>query len=139
MIDAGYIIYDHIDEGVSYPFDKTLGSGIDSVSQGNEDNRLELKTFGRFPYVYYAGKTDYATFELSTVFTYNEQTGVSARQQVDEFSRLVKTRRSLTVDNSQGQSFKCDVKIIGENSPSLYVEKELDYIELRVRCTQIDI
>lgn len=135
-----YVVYDPSNPLKKYYFDKSVGSrGLEDVSVENVENRTELKTFGRFPYVYYAGHTDYAVFELSTVFIPDDEIGKTARQQVDEFRSLVKQRKTLTVENGQGQTFKCDVQIIEERSPKLYVENDMEYIEIRIRCTQISI
>lgn len=149
MIEAGYRIYKKPkkdengvidwDSVIYYNFDKSVGGrGTTSVSTSNENNRLELKTFGRTPYVYYAGETDYDKFSLVGAFHYNEETGETARQQVDRFKQLVKRREILVVENSQGQEFLCDVNITNEAAPSLYVEKDMDYIEVTVECTEID-
>lgn len=139
MVDAGYLIYDPSDSGNKFYFDKTLGRGLDSIGVRNENNRTMLKTFGEVPYVYYAGETNFVEFGLSNVFVYNEETGETAREQVDKFKDMVNRRNMLMVENSQGQQFKCDVVIISEEFPKLYTEEDLDYITIEVECTQIDI
>lgn len=136
-IDAGYIVYDPSSPLIKYYFDK--GFSTDNISVTNIENRLELKTFGRFPYIYYAGQTNYAVFELTTIFMPDDKTGLTARQQVDNLKSLVKKRKPLTIENSQEQIFKCDVQITNESVPKLYTKQDFEYIELSIRCTQIDI
>lgn len=139
VIDTGYVVYNPSNPSDKYFFDKTVGSsGSRDVNISNMENRLELKTFGRFPYVYYPGKTDYLVFELSTVFIPDEYSGKTARKQIDEFKALIKKRIPLMVENGQGQQIKCDVQIVGEKSPQLYTLEDFEYIELTIKCTQID-
>ena len=134
-----YVVYDPSTPHIKYPFDKTTsGRGVEDIGVENVENRLELRTFGKFPYVYYAGHTDFVIFELSTIFVRDELTGESARSQVDKFKKLIKKRKILWIENGQGQLFKCDVQIVDERSPKLYVENSMEYIEIRIRCTQID-
>lgn len=136
-MEAGYTVYSESDNTTRYDFDRNIG-GLDSVNTKHEDTRLELKTFGRVPYVYYAGQSDFRKFSLKNTFHYNYDTGETARQQVDRFKALVAKREVLVVENSQGQKFLCDVNITGESAPLLYVEEDLDYIEITIECTQID-
>ena len=136
--DSGYVVYDPSFPSVEYAFDVAIGGrGTDDVITTHNENRVELRTFGSVPYVYYAGETDYVSFDLSTVFYYDDENKESARSQMDRFKRMVRKRKILMVENSQGQIFKCDIFIAEERAPSLYVEEDLDYIEVKIRCTQI--
>lgn len=137
---TGYAIYDPSNTVTKYRFDKAVGSrGTSEVDVTKNENRLELRTFGRFPYVYYAGETDFATFNLTGTFIYDEETGKTPREQVDELKALIKQRKTLWVDNGQGQTFKCDVQLTSESAPNLYDEVNMQYITVKVKCTQIDI
>ena len=106
ILEAGYRIYDHSllpNDVEYYDFEASVGGrGIGDVVVTHNENRLELKTFGRTPYVYYAGHTDYATFDLSTVFYYDDEKNESARRQMDRFKTMIKQRKALMVENSQG-------------------------------------
>lgn len=140
MIDAGYLIYRRVDNPtIKYEFDKSIGGrGVESVSTRHNNNRTQLTTFGKVPYVYYAGATDFVEFNLSTVFYYNNETNETARSQANRFKEMIDRRETLIVENSQKQKFFCDVNIVSEVAPQLYVERDMDYIEIEVRCIQID-
>lgn len=140
MDDTGYVIYSNTgSSGEKFKFNKSTGGrGVNSINVKHNNNRTQLTTFGRVPYVYYAGSTDFVEFNLKTVFHYDYDTGETARAQVDRFKSLIDNRETLVVENSQGQGFLCDVNIVGENAPQLYTDRDFDYIEIEVKCVQID-
>ena len=136
---AGYIVYDTSNPTIAFQFDKAVGDrGIETVSTSKVENRLELKTFGKYPYVYYAGQTDYKVFDLTTVFIRDEENNISAREQVNNFKTLIKQRIPLAVEDSEGQVFMCDVQLTGESKPKLFANYDMEYIEISIKCTQID-
>ena len=132
-----YIIYDPSASSTRYHFDKSTNSrSIDTVSVDKVENRLELKTFGRFPYIYYAGETNYRVFDLTTVFV--DEDDKNCRDQVDDFKAMLMKRIPLVVENAQGQVIVCDVVLSNESSPKLHaLEDSLNYISITVRCTEI--
>lgn len=132
-----YTIYDPSASSTRYHFDKSTNSrSIDTVSVDKVENRLELKTFGRFPYIYYAGETNYRVFDLTTVFV--DEDDKNCRDQVDDFKAMLMKRVPLVVENAQGQVIVCDVVLSNESSPKLHaLEDSLNYISITVRCTEI--
>lgn len=143
MTDAGYQIYHPSSPSKRYDFDKGAGGGIPTVSTGQEENRLELKTFGSRPYVYYAGHTDYATFDLNGVFVteYGDDGHTivkRAKTIFEEFKSLLRHREPLIVVNSMGDRYICDVSLNPTSTPLLYTDRDMDFIEVSVKCTEID-
>lgn len=139
---GGYRIYNNNNPEIKYYFDKST-KGLNTAQYTHNQNRQELITFGRVPYIYYAGETDFQAIKLDTVFVNNicqdgECTSKSAREQFNEFKTLILKRVPLVLDNSQGEIFLVDVVIDNENTPQNHVTNEsLDYIEVSVTCTEI--
>ena len=138
-----YTLYLETDVNNKYEFDKSSGrSGIKTTSIRYTTSRQMLTTFGRVPYVYYGGHTNFATFDLSTIFLaqYDENTGVktlTAREYAKKFIDMVNLRKPIIVENSQGMKIKCDVQITSDVSPVLYAEDDMEYIEISISCTEI--
>ena len=151
-LEAGFEIYG-LNSSKKYYFETTTNSGIDMVNMKKNENRLELRNFGKMPYVYYSGHTNYRTFELTTIFTDLEKgdfecdgidgevevfVNKTCREQVDEFKALLMERKPLIVYNTQDQYFVCDVELIDEISPKQHLLTDtLNYIEITVKCTEI--
>lgn len=141
MIEAGYRIFHPDSPDIYYDFDKG-GAGLETVSTTNEDNRLELKNFGKFPIVYHAGETDYESFDLTGVFIPELDDGgfvvKKAKEIYDDFKAMINLREPLRVINSMGEELICDIEIKQRISPKLYVEHDMDFMEVTIGCTEID-
>ena len=143
---GGYRIYDEDEPNVKYYFNKSSKNAGTAQYTLNQ-NRQELVTFGRVPFVYYAGETYYTTIKLDTIFVdnyyYDENnnlTTLTVREQVNNFKALLKKRIPLVLENSQGEKFMVDVVIDNESTPINHVEKEsLNYIEMSITCTDIGV
>lgn len=143
-MDSGYQLYLKQDISKKYDFNKTSGksSSLSTDSKKQVVARQQITTFGKVPYVYYAGATCFSTIDLTTVFlaTYNSKGNkeLTARGHADEFIAMVNKRKPIVVENSQGMKLICDVQITNDVSPTLYTEDDLEYVEISVSCTQIE-
>lgn len=69
FIQGGYILYPRGTFGTNYYiFNKVIGN-VPDVNFKDNYNKTTLKTFGKYPAIFYVGNTLYRTFSLSTVFT----------------------------------------------------------------------
>lgn len=143
-MDSGYILYLKNDRNNQYEFNKTTGksSNLGTNSRKQVVSRQLITTFGRTPYVYYAGNTCYNTIDLSTVFLaqYDDKGNkiLSAREYANQFIEMVNKRKPIVVENSQGMKMVCDVQITNDVSPTLYENDTMEYVEISVSCTQIE-
>lgn len=119
-------------------FDKSVGRrGVENVQTNHNENRTELVTFGKHPFVYYAGQTDYVSFSLSGTFIDEEE--MTCREQVDRLKEILNEREYILVENSQGQKRLCDVTMTSESSPQLHhLGESLNYITVSVNCVEIE-
>lgn len=138
---AGYQIYHPKEKNKKFDFDKNTGGGNPTTSVDYNVGRIELETYGRTPYVYYAGNTNYVNFDLQTVFVseYDDNNIMTKRavEKFYEFKELLDRREPLIVASSTGEVFLCDVTISQRTTPSLYVDGDMDFIELTVHCLEI--
>ena len=139
---GGYVLYEPNNPDVRYYFDKSANNM--SLAQYNlNTSRVELPTFGRVPYIYYGGHTNYHTIRLEGIFVQGLcQDGSikeeSARKQVDAFKLLLSKRIPLILENSQGEGYVMDVVIEREETPTNHVTQEsLDYISVSIICTEM--
>lgn len=142
-MDSGYLLYLKSNSKIQYEFNKTTGkSGLKTGSTKRNVSRTSINTFGRAPFVYYAGTMKYDTFDLSTVFlAVHDEKGnkiLTAREHADRFIAMVDTHKPIIVENSQKQQYICDVQITNEITPILYEEDTMEYVEISISCTQID-
>lgn len=142
-MNSGYILYLETDKSIQYEFNKTSGkSGLQTTSTKKNVSRVSLNTFGKVPYVYYAGEMNYATFDLSTVFlaVYDDAGTkiLTAREHADKFIAMVDKHKPIVVEDSQKRKFICDVQITNETTPTLYENDSMEYVEISISCTQID-
>ena len=139
---GGYVLYLPSNPNERYYFDKSRNNN--EVAQYSlNTSRQELKTFGRVPYVYYGGHTNYHTIRLVSVFVQGLcQDGSvmekSVREQVNDFKNLIAKRLPLILENSQGEGYVVDVVIDREETPKNHVTNEsLDFINISIVCTEI--
>lgn len=144
-MDSGYVLYLKNDKSNQYEFNKTTGksSSLSTNSRKQVVSRQLITTFGRTPYVYYAGNTCYKTIDLSSVFLaqYDDKGNkiLSAREYADQFIEMVNKRKPIIVKNhQQGIEMICDVQITNDVSPTLYTEDDLEYVEISINCTEIE-
>lgn len=135
-----YKIYHPENPNSFFEFDKNFG-GVQTVSEVNEKNRTELKTFGRLPYVYYAGETDYQVFDLSTVLLSSERDDASVDTPASKFyvqlKRLIRRREPLVVETPLGEKLLCDVSLNPTNIPYGYNDEYFNYLEISVHCVEV--
>ena len=139
---GGFVLYNTQNPNEKYYFNKS-SNNMDMAQYNINTSRTELTTFGRVPYVYYGGSTNYHTIRLESVFVQGLcQDGnineFSAREQVDAFKLLISKHVPLVLENSQGEGYIVDVVIEREETPTNHVTQEsLDYIILNIICTEI--
>jgi len=70
---GGFIIYPRGTMGgqAIYLFNRVIGATPDITFQDNY-NKTTLRTFGKYPSIFYVGNTNFRTFSLQTVFTTEE-------------------------------------------------------------------
>lgn len=150
--DSGYLVYlqiyqDVIDQGnglldyKGFEFNKRTGKNAANVSTKKNIARQVITTFGKTPFVYYAGNTDYKSFDLTGVFLaqYDKHGDkvMTAREYADLFIDMVDQHRPFCVENSQHKKVICDVVITNEVTPLLYDEDTMEYVEITINCTEI--
>lgn len=142
----GYSIY-HPDVegdwgGYRFDFDKTIGATIETVNVTHNQNRLELRTFGARPYVYYAGHTNYQSFALHGIFVdesnLDGDVDKTALEIYNEFKKVVDMRIPLKVENSMGEVLNCDVVLDQRVAPLQYSKGGVDFVEVNISCVEID-
>lgn len=165
----GYMIYPRGQYGLSrttYFFDKVIGQ-VPDVNIKDNYNRTELKTFGKFPSVFYVGNTNYRTFSLQTVFVTDipyENTisndeipiSITAYQKYVNFKKLVDSRIPWCIRSTiSGEDFVCDIEIaqtihnqnsaIRKGGDNQQDYRDIcddiffcDYIQVTINCTEVD-
>lgn len=139
---GGYVIYEQSNPDDRYYFDKNPNQ-MDMAQYNIETSRQQLNTFGRVPYVYYAGHTNFEVIRMDGAFVEGlcqdgSKNTLSSRKQVDGFKRLLQKRVPLVLKNSQGEGYIVDVVIEREETPkNHYSGESLDYIVLTIICTEI--
>ena len=139
---GGFVIYEMNNPDEKYYFNKS-SNNMDMAQYNINTSRTELTTFGRVPYVYYGGHTNYHTIRLESVFVQGLcQDGSvmekSVREQVNDFKNLIAKRLPLILENSQGEGYVVDVVIDREETPKNHVTNEsLDFINISIVCTEI--
>lgn len=132
---GGYMLYPRGTGGSSYYiFNQVIGN-MQDVTYKDNYNRTELKTFGKFPSIFYVGETKYKTFTLQTVFTTDDTNNLNDADATDsiggrpvgendsapvftaydkyrEFKKIVDSRIPWCVRGSvNGEDFICDIEI----------------------------
>lgn len=165
---GGYTVYPRGQFGnpaETFHFNKVIGE-VPDVNIKDNYNRTELKTFGKFPSVFYVGNTNYKTFTLQGVFTTQEPYDTEGNDEVAViytaynyyrmFKKLVDSRLQWCVRGSvDGEDYICDIEITqtihnqnaivrkgGDNQQEFRDICEdiffKDYIEVTISCTEID-
>lgn len=140
---GGYVVYEPSNPNKRYYFDKSVNQ-MDSTTYELRNSRVQLDTFGRVPFVYYGGNTNYQVIRLENVFVEGlcqdgEKITDSARKQVNDFKKLLEKRVPLILENSQGEGYVVDIYIEREETPKTHHTGEnlLDYIQIVIVCTEI--
>lgn len=121
------------DTGEVMPFDKAIGD-IGTVDTQLNQDRVEIKTFSKYPNVWYA-PTEYHTFTLSTVVIPSEFER-SGKNYEDILNKFIRAHKPFIIKSGDGRIFVCDV-YTPTNSQPKNVWKGYDYFEIQIQATEI--
>lgn len=131
---SGWWVVNH-DNSEPIGFDKTLGSGMDSIDVATVENRKVLETFSKYPQVYYVGDTQYSTFSLTSLALPrdSERTGALHKRIMQD---LIENRSPKIVKGDNGQMYVCDIANLNTSTPK-HTWDGHDYIQITVDCLEI--
>lgn len=128
-----YVIYNK-DRSKSFIFDKHFDDTTPTLTKTHVQNRTQINTFGQFPYVYYAGNTNYVTYSLSTILMpENNRTAVD---QFNDFMDFLREKGLIVVDGF-GREILADISLTSINESKLGENGYHDYIEVVVEVTEL--
>lgn len=139
-METGYLIYHPNYPNQKFLFENSMGSN-DIIGETINKHRTQLETFGSRPYVYYAGNSNYLTYEISHVFVpekddYDRVTKTSLMV-ANEFRKLVDLNEGMIVERL-GEKRYFDVEITYFGVPKLFVVDDMDYIQVTIKLVEID-
>lgn len=143
MIDVrngGYLLYPISDENKKFNFNKhTSSNSIDSQEMFNTNKKV-LTTFGKYPFAYRVGNSNYRTFDLVTTFIaiYNDDgSRVGVIDQVNDFKDALEKESTFVVETPLNERLKCFVELKSIDFPYGFNEKNYEFATVNISCTEI--
>lgn len=128
-----YVIYNK-ERTQSFVFDKHFDTTTPTLNKTHVQHRTQINTFGQYPFVYYAGNTNYITYSLSTIFIPEDNKTVI--EQFNDFMEFLRTKGKIVVDGF-GREIFADIALTSINESKLGEHGYHDYIEVVVEVIEL--
>lgn len=118
-----------------WSFDSHFDDSTPRIEKTINQSRTQVETFGKYPMIYYAGATNFLTYNLSTVFL--GQSTQTPLEEYNDFLAAVEAHRPWEVTDGFGRTILADVSLLSVSESKLVSDTYHNYIEVTVTVTQI--